>query len=177
MSEIKVKKSGFNIIDALLIVIVLGAVGVLTYVLSGVGASGGSVDVIYTVEIPIIQNAIAEQAMKYKEGDVVIDTVKSFTIGEVISFTKEDAYQAVTDLKTGVSTMQKYPDHSKIVMTVRATCTMENDAYMIKGYRIGVGTQVHFRTPSIINYGYCTSLSEVAPESRAATEQQITAEQ
>ncbi len=161
MSATKAKKIRFNIIDIILMVILVGAVGVLVYILAVGGrdssAASEPIEIIYEVEL---KNVREEFRGAIKVGDTVVDTVKRYTIGEVIDVRYEEALYTGVDKATGQLVNSPYPGRTNIIMTVQATADTTPGYYSIDGYRLMVGTGVYFRTPGYTGSGYCITVQE-----------------
>ena len=161
-SVIQKKAHKFNIIDFILIVIIIAAVLLLGYIMVGNNLFAGSENttILYTVEIQLIRNEFITQAPLMK-GAQIIDSVRSYDLGEIQEVKITDAYSNTTDLETGVVTRKAYPDHSKVTITVKAQCKKEKAKYEINGKTIRVGARVDFRTPYLVSYGNCVAIEEI----------------
>ena len=153
----------FNIIDFLLIVLIIAAVSVLAYIMLGTNLLTGSEDktILYTIEITLIKNDFIPALNKITPGTKIIDSVRSYDIGEVQEVKITPAYSNNTDMDTGVVYNKPYPDFSTVRITVKAKCKKEQAKYVVNGKTIMVGVAVNFRTPYFIGYGNCIYLEEI----------------
>jgi len=154
------KKHKFNIIDILLIMIIVAAIGVLVYVLMGntLISSSQNMTILYKIEIPIIQNAMLPDIRKLQVGNEIFDSIRNQPIGNIDDIEIEDAYFNLENKATGIVERVLHPEHSRVVLTVRAQCEKSNIRYMVGGKNIMVGIVIHFRTQYFINSGYCIYL-------------------
>jgi len=158
ISEKQKKIYKFNIIDFVLVMIILAAVAVLLYVMLGNNLLAGkeNTTIIYTIEIDLLKNELVTAANQITPGTKITDSVRGYEIGEVQSVKITDATQNRTDLSTGVVSSKPFPNHSKVIITVKAKCVKEKARYVINGKTIMVGVAISFRTPNFISYGTCT---------------------
>ena len=154
----------FNIIDLVLIIVILAAVAVLIYIMLGNSLLAGKEEttIIYTIEVPQIKNELIPAINEMSEpGTKVIDSVRNFEIGEIVKVQIEDVFSNEMDPEAGVVFRKPYPDHSKIIITIKAKCIKNKVRYTINGKTIMVGVQMNFRTPTFVSYGNCTYIVEV----------------
>ena len=165
-SEKPEKQKGykFNIIDFALIVLIAAAVSVLVYIMLGNNLLAAKEDttIIYTIEIPLIRNELIPAINQIDRGVTkIIDSIRGYDIGVIQDYKITDAYSNQMDPEAGAVFKKPYPDHSKVVITVKSQCTKGKVRYLINGKTSMVGVQIHFRTPTFISYGNCTYLVEV----------------
>ena len=153
----------FNIIDFLLIVLIVAAVSVLAYIMLGTNLLTGSEDttILYTVEITLIKNDFIPALNQITPGTKVIDSVRSYDIGEVQEVKITPAYSNNTDTEVGVVYNKPYPDFSTVRITVKTKCKKDQAKYVVNGKTIMVGVAVNFRTPYFIGYGNCIYLEDI----------------
>lgn len=158
----KTKKFKFNIIDILLLLVVVAAVAVLGILFfSGNTAtdllSGNNPQEIYwEVELSKVREEFMDNI---KEGDSVVDAVKLYSIGEVVSVSSVPTILNETNLQTGLIVSSVYPEHVNITVKVKANATQTETGYSIGGYEIAVGKQVSLRVPNYTGSGYCTGIT------------------
>ncbi|NLZ36272.1 MAG: DUF4330 family protein [Clostridiales bacterium] len=155
-------KIRFNIIDALLLLIIIAAVALAAYfVMSGRVGQQRAVSerpIQYTV---LLTNVRGEFKGNIKIGDSVTDTVKLMPIGEVTDIKTVQTSIDIEDETAGRIVSAIVPDKYDITVTVTADATVSTGFYMIGGYQIQVGTLVSLRVPDFTGVGYCTSITEV----------------
>lgn len=161
MSATKTKKIRFNIIDILLLAVFVLAVGILIYILAVGGrdssAAAEPVEIIYEVELKNVREVFRGAI---KVGDTVVDSVKRYTIGEVIDVRYEEAVYTGVDKTTGQLVNSPYPGRTNIIMTVQAMADTASGHYSVDGYQLMVGKGIYFRTPDFTGSGYLISLQE-----------------
>lgn len=155
-------KFRFNIIDALLILVILAAAVLLVWIFSSSNlnlfGSSEKVEIEYTVELRQIRDEFRGDSF-FTEGDPVTDTVTLYDIGELISVSYSNAiYTGVND--NGELVVSDYPNHINITLTIRAEADVSDDEYSLGGYKIAVGKAVSLRIPDFTGEGYCTSITE-----------------
>ncbi|MCL1859851.1 MAG: DUF4330 family protein [Oscillospiraceae bacterium] len=153
----------FNIIDFILIVIIIAAVSLLIYIMLGNNLFAGSENttILYTIEIPLIRNDFLGSLHLITKGTTIIDSVRSYNIGEVQEVKRTDAYSNTTNLEDNIVLSKLYPDHSKVTITVKAKCKKDKAKYEVNGKPIMVGTRLDFRTPYLVSYGNCVAIEEI----------------
>jgi len=174
----KKKAYKFNIIDFILIIIIVAAVMLLVYVMLGnnILSGGENVTIQYTIEVPLIRNEFISSVHLITKGTKIIDSVRSYDIGEIQDVKVTDAYTNTTDLETGVVYNKPYPDHSKVTITVIAKCKMDKDKFVVNGKTIMVGVKLDFRTPHLVSYGNCTSIEIINADGSKKSDEIIEAD-
>ncbi|MCI8387307.1 MAG: DUF4330 family protein [Clostridiales bacterium] len=151
-------KHKFNVVDAIIIVLILAivAVGAFIFVRKGIGGSEETFDIEYVLEF---RNVRDEFLGNFKVGAKVLDSSKKYQLGEIISVTSEPTTFTGTNTIEGKLVYHDYPEHSDISVTVKAKVTISDEnRYMIdNGYRISVGSLVYVRMPDYIGAAYCTN--------------------
>ena len=157
------KTHRFNIIDIFLIIIIGAALGVLVYILMGNNLISNSQNatILYKIEIRMIKNAMLPDIRKIQAGNEILDSVRNQSIGVIQEVEIEDAYLNVENQVTGIVEQVLVPEHSKIVITVRAQAEKSDIKYFVSGKNIMVGIPIDFRTPHFINSGYCINFEEI----------------
>lgn len=171
------KSHKFNIIDLLLIIIIIAAAAVLMFIMIGSNFFGESEETIitYTIEIPMIKNDFIETIKKVDEtkgikGQKILNSSRLTEMGEIQSIEFSPAIQNKSDLSDDGKVYERvHPDHSKVVITIKAKCKIEYAEkvagrekvaarYFVNGDYVAVGVQMFFRTPYLVGYGNCTSV-------------------
>lgn len=174
----KVKGKKFNFIDALIILLVVAVIGVVAYLFlnNKIFSAEEKTEILYTIRIPLVKNELLPDIKKLEKGMTITDSVRGYALGtiekvEITQATANYANRSNATYKKG-----EYPDYSKIVITVRADAVEELYGFDLKGYKIMVGEQIHFRTPYFISYGNCTSVSYADGRGKLNTASQNAAE-
>ncbi len=158
------KSLRFNIIDALFLIVILAATGVLEYILFFHSAETADTknytDVEYKIELRMVRE---ELKGKINIGDKVIDASKLYTIGEVTDVKYTNYVYTGVNREQGTLVYSDYPGHINITVTISASADISSGNYMINGvYKLSVGTYVSIRVPNFTGSGYCISIKEVA---------------
>ena len=134
----------FNLFDVVVILVII-ALGAVLVLFSGRGNKGESSTVRYTVEFTNMQNTTASLI---QEGDSLVDRVKKFDLGKVVSVEVGATVRQLQDFEEGgtreavASTLQT----ATVVIEASATET-EQDILVSGGYIIKIGTQVSAKGP------------------------------
>jgi len=157
----------FNITDIFLILIIIIAASVLIYIIAGTNLflGGDEVTVQYTIEIPLIRNEYRDAISQIMPGDKITDSVRGNDIGEIYQQVRISEGMSNTDDKiTGIVRRVPHPDHSRILITVRAQAKKDGPKYVVNGKVIMVGTQIHFRTQHFMGYGNCVAFDIITED-------------
>jgi len=150
----------FNVIDALLLLILFAAMGLLGYIFLWNGAApseeAAKTDLVYVIETKEFPKELRGLV---SVGDKIVDTVGHYALGEVINVQYSDMTYTGLNEATGELVTSPFPNHLKVAITVRAAADVSDSAYSIGGYRMSVGTKVYFRVPHFTYSGYCVSLT------------------
>ena len=157
-------KFRFNIMDALILLVLAAAVLVLLYVFvwsehTSLGSLKGEEPhkIHYVVEI----TGLSEQYRDLIEvGDSVIDSSKKMNIGTVTAVEWQDYMYLGTNLHEGSLTLNPVEDYVTMYVTIEADASMDGISYSISGYEIYVGAFVYMSFSDLVCSGYCISLSE-----------------
>ncbi|MBQ8248580.1 MAG: DUF4330 family protein [Clostridia bacterium] len=161
MENKTLKKRKFNAIDAVILLVIVAAVGVAVFLFSSeeVEMPMKKVKLEYVVEIKALSDDIAAE---FNIGDKMVDSVQKYNLGEIIAVEYDNAVYYGKDIVNGKSTAYDYPDHQKVTLTMLADATLDsNGRYLIDGgYDISTGTTVYIRLPGFNGIGYCTAFSK-----------------
>lgn len=160
------KKHKFNIIDALIIIVILAIIAVAAFFLlrdKPTEEVKQTVAIEYVVEFRKVRNELSD---KISVGDKVVDSVAKYHIGEVIAVSAVDAvFSNGNDFTSGTAVVGTYPGYSDVRMTVSAEAVISGGRYVISGgYNVSVGSRVDVRTPNYNGTGYCTAIRESEAE-------------
>lgn len=158
----KKKKSGFNFVDLLLIIIAVAIIGGAVYLFSPIsflkGLSSkvnGTLD--YTVEIRNVDVVFIENI---KENDIVIDSVSKNTIGKVVAIDHNTKYTELDYRENADGQYEgfllEYPDRYNISVTITADAEfLAGQGYSINNCRVAVGEKMSLRFRDYVCEGYC----------------------
>lgn len=157
------KKHKFNIIDALIIIVIAAIIAGAAFLLlrdKPEEVKQDTVTIEYVVEFRKVRDELKDNIAA---GDTVIDSVAKYYIGEVVDVESEAAlFTNGNHLYEGKAVVGTYPGYSDIRATIVCEATIGgNGRYILSGgYSVSVGSRVDVRTPNYNGTGYCISLRE-----------------
>ena len=163
----KRKKVQFNLIDALIVIVILGLIGVAAYLLLGdfqTAEAPGNVDMTFEVRI----SGVKENMLPYiTEGLSVKDSVGGHSLGRIVAVRaeKSDYYGGVHKNESGdyVLNVTEHPDEYDVYVTVSANAVSDDRGiYKVGSTRMLIGEAVHFQVKSFaaVSYIVNTEISE-----------------
>ncbi len=160
------KKHKFNIIDAIIIIVVAGIIaGVAFFLLRDKPTEEAkeTVSIEYVVKFSKVRNELKD---KISKDDTVVDSVAKYHIGKVVAVNAVDAVFANgNNIHDGTVVAGTYPGYSDVSATITAEAEIIGGRYVISGgYNISVGSRVDVRTPNYNGTGYCVSIRESEAE-------------
>lgn len=155
------KKSFFNLFNLLTVFIVVAGLAAALYffVLKEEPAPvAETVDVEYIVEIKGVRDEFTD---KIEDGDPIADSAGQISIGTVEEIEYARSYSYELDSSSGELVVSERPEHSDVIVTVRAKATVGETGYDINGCVINVGTPVYAKFPNFVGTGHCISIKIV----------------
>ena len=156
----KQRSSSFNIIDALIILLVVAIIGVGGYLLFFRSASNDKVTIDYEVEIGLV---LSDFDGLIKVGDTVISTVAKDVLGTVVDVEYSPAEFITTNTESGEKTSTPYPEgtYSKVRLTIRTEADYKDNVYYAGAVKIYFGSTIYFRVPNFVGGGVCLGAKPV----------------
>jgi len=155
------KRGGFNAVDLL---IVLAVVGIIVVFVASFFVSekeeGVPVEIEYTLLIEGVDEAFAD---KIQVGDKAFDVSQQILLGRVSSVENSERYAVYEyDDESETIAVREYPDkyNVRVVLSSEAVF-VDEEGYRVNGKRISVGGNLEVRFPEYAAYGYCVELKEV----------------
>lgn len=155
--------SGFNFVDAIIIVCIVCVLALLFFVYSPIellGIGTKEADIIYTVKVVGVPS---EYAAAINAGDSLSD-IDGYTLGVVASEVEIEPYSIFeykeNEYGSGGIVRITHPDLVNLIITVSATAEKGSDGYKVDGKRIAVEAEYHLSLPKFESKGLCISLSE-----------------
>ena len=149
----KRKKAQFNLIDALIIIIILALISAAAYLIwGGFNQMETSGDIDFTFEVRI--SGVKENMLPYiKEDSSVKDSVTGETLGTIVGIRMEKSryYGSVQKDENGdyVLSATEYPDEYDVYVTISARSKAdERGIYEVGNVRMLIGETVHFQVKS-----------------------------
>lgn len=156
--RIQTNKFRFNIIDALLILVIIVAAVSLSWIVTsrdvGKGNDGIS-EITYKI---VVRNMREEFRNLVSVGDTIIDSVHLFTLGEVTDVSYSASKYTGTNKNTNEVVISDYPERIDMTITVSSPAEIIDGSYMIGGLEIAVGSYLSFRAPDFVAEGYCLEM-------------------
>ncbi|MGE4483476.1 MAG: DUF4330 family protein [Oscillospiraceae bacterium] len=151
-----VKRHLFNLFDVIIIGIIAVILAVvLIYMLRSRGTSVSTEQtktVRYMVELTDMNTGTAEAI---KQGDELIDTIKKYDVGEVISCEIVPTVKSAKNLETGEFVNAVVPDRETAMILLEAECTDTENQYLAGGgFKVCGGEQVSLKGPGYYGSGY-----------------------
>ena len=151
------RKFRFNIIDALIILLVLAAVGVIGYVVASEKQAPEEVKqdkkIQYVIQITELKD---EFTGNIKPGETLYEK-----LGVVTACNSEKTYYTGTDSKKGVQVISEIDGRSNMFVTLEADASFKDNIYTVNGVSILVGTSIRFITPGLTSGAVVVSLETV----------------
>lgn len=158
------KKFRFNIMDALILLVILASLLALLYVF--VLSEHSSVDsltnsdtahITYVIEVSDLEESCLELI---QVGQNAIDSSKKMNIGVVTAVESQEYVYLGTDAVNGAVTLNRSDSRISLYITIEADASTAGISYSIGGYEMYVGASVYLSLPNFVCSGYCISLHE-----------------
>ena len=145
------KKRRFNVIDALIIILVLAAAAVAGYVLlserGDVGSGDEKVSINYVLMADEMRSVFADNI---KVGDPVYDQDSKKPIGKVVQVSSAVSRRTGTNRQTGEQVFTDLQNRRDLYVTVEAEAEHSDNMYLVSGINIVVGGVINFMTPNLM---------------------------
>ena len=149
-----------NLFDAIVLVAVLAVGAVLVWF--GLRSSGSEAaapaaqSVQYTI---LFQRMQAGNSALIQPGDQLVDTVKNYQLGTVVSVEPVPAQIQVLNQVTGSYVEAVIEGYEDVYVTVESTCTDSGEALLLDGgYDFRVGQTTYVRGPGYMGSGPVTEI-------------------
>ncbi|MBR3999096.1 MAG: DUF4330 domain-containing protein [Clostridia bacterium] len=154
------RKVRFNAIDAVILLILAAAVGVLLYIFvfskdTAQATEGNTRTIQYVVEIANIDEHFADDA---KAGQPVQEAVKRKRIGTVVGVQTYPYEKNTFSYDTGRTTVASAEGRITMKITIEANVTETDRAFTADGCEIRVGEQYSLMLPGMYGVGFCTDI-------------------
>ncbi|MCI8331598.1 MAG: DUF4330 domain-containing protein [Clostridiales bacterium] len=180
MKDAMKKKHKFNIVDAMIILIVVALIALVAFVFLFKGSSfitrifggtGEKVEIYYAIEVNQIRESLIGNP---QAGDAVHDAVRNYDMGTVVGVLSGDSEYIGGD-KNGKAVATKYPGYQSLILIVKAQAVNTGREYSIDGYQIQNGAKVDFDSTHLSATGYCIGLEVVENDAQKEAFWQSTA--
>lgn len=163
------KKVRFNLIDALIIILILAVIAGAAYLLISVLRQPRGINNSGQIEFDVRISNVDESCLSLiKNGDTVKDSVTGAVIGTIVDVKTEKAqyYGTVAVEEDGIITVPTTDYTDKYDVYVKITANAEKDdrgIHTVAGTRIVIGSTVYFKVPSFTSISYITEFSTRTP--------------
>lgn len=153
------KKATFNLLDALIVILILGLIGAIVYGLfGGFRNTNGTQSAEYQFDVKISNVKIAALPL-ITEGALVKDSVTGESIGTVVAVKTEKSryYGGVQTDENGIYSLvaTNYPDEYDVYVTISANATEDKRGIFYVGdTRMLIGETVYFQVKSFSAVSY-----------------------
>ena len=149
-----------NLFDAIVLVVVLLAGAVLVWF--GLRSSGSEAasPTTRTVQYTVLFQRIREgNSALIEAGDPLVDTVRNYNLGTVVSTRVEPATYQVLNQETQTYVDAVLEGYEDVYVTVESTCTDSGEALLLDGgYDFRVGQTAYVRGPGYMGSGPVTEI-------------------
>ena len=151
-------KKGFrlhlNLFDAIVILAALGVAGVLLWSQlkpAAPTAAPAAQKVQYTI---VLQKTVPGTGEQVQAGDRLVDTVKNYELGNVVSAETVPAQDFAIDTENGCYVLADVPGKEDVYITVESSAVISDDAVTVgSGYAVRVGDDIYVRGPGYLGSG------------------------
>lgn len=156
------RKFRFNLIDAVIILIVLAAVAIFGYVFLSEGSSDEKPEEVVKIQY-VLQTVDLEDmfAGSISENDIIYESSTKKELGKVVSVTDEPAYFTGTDRKNSMHVISEIEGKCNLFVTVEAEAESLKNGYEVDGSVLIVGGTMMFETPNLISNSNIISIEVV----------------
>jgi hypothetical protein len=154
------KKAKFNVIDAIVIVVILAVIALVGYkfalggAVSGSGGEGTYQLTFLCEEVPEFAATIIE------EGDIVVDEQKDVPLGTVDSVTLSESRTYTTD-SNGEIHIEGKPYYNCVELNTTLTGEEYQNGVIVNSSKYGVGHSITIRVGKAKIYGRISSITKV----------------
>ena len=138
-----------NLFDGIVLVLVLAVGALLLWrtLRSSPAVTGSPAATASTVRYTVrFQNWPEGNSALVQEGDILVDNVRNYELGQVVSFEVVPAVSRQLDHEGRKYVQATYEGYEDILVTVEAPCTENGEAIVVGGgYEIRVGTVTYIR--------------------------------
>lgn len=158
------RKSGFNIIDVLIILLVV-AVGFAAYFLffrsDAATERNGDEEKIKIRYVLQVSELPAEYADNIKEGECLIDYATHVSAGDVVAVGSEEFVYVGHDKTTGEQKLTPVKELTNLYITVEGEARMFKEMYVVNNTSVYVGKRIDLMMPDLFCTGTCISLEVI----------------
>lgn len=164
-----------NLFDILIIAVVIVVAVLLLWWRGVIGGAQGSADdpagvsstVRYTMEFT---QMTGDTAYLIQPGDALVDSVRKYEVGSVVSVDVTDAFSYAVDVEEGGYVRSPVPGAKNAVIVVESPCTQsEREILVGGGYPIRCGLPVQIKGPGYAGTGTILSIERGTAQTQPAS--------
>ena len=157
MEENKRFRLKLNLFDGIVILIALAVAAVLLYtqLKPAAPSADASTPAASTTQYTIrLQKTLPGTADLIKKGDALVDVVKNYSLGSVVSATAMPATDIIVNEDAKAYVTAEIPGYEDIEIVIEASVTYgEEDILVGSGYELRVGEKIYVRGPGYLGSG------------------------
>lgn len=144
-----------NLFDGIVILIALAVAGVLLWMQMKPAASNAATPATATMQYTIrLQKVLPGTDDLIESGDALVDVVKNFELGTVVSATVMPATDSIIDEDEKAYVTAEIPGYEDIDIVVESTATYGEEKVLVgSGYELRVGEKIYVRGPGYLGSG------------------------
>lgn len=154
MENKKAFRLHLNLFDGIVIVAALAVAAVLLWTQlkpAAPTAAPTSEKVQYTI---VLQKTVPGTGAQVKAGDALIDAVKNYELGNVVSSETVPAQDFAIDTENGCYVLADVPGKEDVYITVESSAVVSDEAVTVgSGYAVRVGDDIYVRGPGYLGSG------------------------
>jgi len=156
------RKVRFNAVDAVILLILAAAVGVLLYIFVFSADKNQNTETnVHTIQYVVeIQNIDDHYENAVEIGQPVQEAVKRKQIGTVVGVQTLPFEKVTFNYETGKTTVAAAEGMITMKITIEASVTETDRAFTVDGCEIRVGEQYSLMLPGMYGAGFCTDIIE-----------------
>jgi len=105
----------------------------------------------YTI---LLRKTVAGTGALVKQGDALVDAVKNFDLGRVVSSQTKPAVRSILNEDEGCYVTAEIPGYEDIYIVVESTSTVNDSQVLLgSGYEVRVGNDIFVRGPGYLGSG------------------------
>ena len=154
MENKKAFRLHLNLFDGIVILAALGVAAVLLWSQlkpSAPAAAPAAEKIQYTI---VLKKTVPGTGAQVKVGDALEDTIKNYSLGNVVSSETVPAQDFAVDTENDRFVLVEVPGKEDIYITVESSAVISDDAVTVgSGYAVRVGDDIYVRGPGYLGSG------------------------
>ena len=143
-----------NLFDAIVILVAVAVAGVLLWSQvkpAAPSAAPAAEKIQYTI---VLKKTVPGTGEQVQPGDALVDVVKNYELGNVVSSETVPAKDFAIDTENGRYVLTDVPNKEDIYITVESSAVISDEAVTVgSGYDVRVGEDIYVRGPGYLGSG------------------------